>query len=185
MLSAATTQSLLDPSGPKGLLRLFQGGDHFYASTLLVVHRRGRVSVHTMLFSEWFCSQGLTGPACICSAFHHTDVYGTRSTTHNPQLGDLFAGIGHGGGFFEPRRVPFSAPICKATQKTLTLYRLLLLVKCRNVSMQRSHIRHFTTIGSSTSSSCCLASQSRCTESQCRFYATRTRNHESPIQHRS
>ena len=137
-------------------------------------------------------------PTCSCALFREIFQQEKQDTiidhnrtnrTHinnNPQLiRDLFAGIGHGGGFFGPRRVPLSVPVCKATQKTLTLYQLLLLVKCRSVSMQCSHIRHFTTIESSTSSPCCLTPQSRCTESQRRFYATRTRNHESPIQHRS
>ena len=54
---------------------------------------------------------------------------------HNPQLWGLFAGIGHVGGFFGPHRVPLSYPICKGTQKTLTFYQLLLLVKYRSVSM--------------------------------------------------
>ena len=55
--------------------------------------------------------------------------------THNPQLGQLFGGIGHGGGFFGPRRVPLCYPVCKGTQKTLAFFQLLLLVKCHSVSM--------------------------------------------------
>ena len=60
MLSAATTQPLLDPSGPKGLLRLFQGGDHFYASTLLVVYTEEVVSAFTSCCSQsGFVRRGL------------------------------------------------------------------------------------------------------------------------------
>ena len=61
----------------------------------------------------------------------HTAV----SLVHNQQLGGLFGGIGHGGGFFGSRTVPLCYPICKGTQKTLTFFWLLLLVKCRSVSM--------------------------------------------------
>ena len=57
------------------------------------------------------------------------------SLVHNPQLGGLFGGVGHGGGFFGPRRVPPCYPIFEGTQKTLTFFRLLLLVKCRSVNM--------------------------------------------------
>ena len=54
---------------------------------------------------------------------------------HNPQLGGRFGGIGHRGGFFGPRTVPLCYPICKGTQKTLTFFQLLFLVKCRSVSI--------------------------------------------------
>ena len=64
-----------------------------------------------------------------------TARYGGVTSLHNPQLGGLFGGIGHGGGFFGPRRLPRCYPICKGTQKTLTFFWLLLLVKCRSVSM--------------------------------------------------
>ena len=96
--------------------------------------------------------------------------------THNPQLGGLFTGIWHGGGFFGPRRAPLCSPICKGTQKTLTFFRLLLLVKCRSVSMECSHVRHSTTIERRTSPPCCLTSQSTCTESQLRFYVSCSTN---------
>ena len=48
---------------------------------------------------------------------------------HNPQLGGLFDGNGHGGGFFGSRRVLLCYPICEGMQKTLTFFQLLLLVK--------------------------------------------------------
>ena len=53
---------------------------------------------------------------------------------HNPQLGGLFDGNGHGGGFYGSRRVLLCYPICEGMQKTLTFFWLLLLVKRRNVS---------------------------------------------------
>ena len=50
------------------------------------------------------------------------------SCIHNPQIGGLFGGIGHGGGFFGPRRVLLCYPICEVTEKTLTLTLFQLLL---------------------------------------------------------
>ena len=33
------------------------------------------------------------------------------SCIHNPQIGGLFGGIGHGGGFFGPRRVQYNTTL--------------------------------------------------------------------------
>ena len=141
--------------------------------TMIRLRRNGPfVKLSLNLILSRFTSTGVSIIVVLLCSLYRSNLRPPycRKHVHYPQLGGFFAGIGHGGGFFGPRGVPLSCPVCKAVQNTLALYQLLLLVKCRSVSMQCSHIRHFTAIETRTSLPCYLASQSRCSESQRRLY---------------